>query len=159
MDFSNFFSYPTGDGSRSAEDLVFLNELAESDWDRLLALTQVTRFRAGEIVLRQGDPQRTLYIVGAGKLEVVVPRGKDQQRVATIDEGSVFGEQAFFDGRPRSATVRAVTDCELMALHHEAFETLAANEPRLAQLVLMDLGRILSLRLRDATKVIASWVG
>ena len=150
MDFSNFFSYPTGDGSSSGRgDLVFLGDLADEDWDLLLSLTQVSRFRAGEVVVQKGEAQRTLYIVGTGTLEVVVPRGMGVQRIATIDEGSVFGEQAFFDGHPRSATVRAVTDCELMALHYEAFDTLAAKEPRLAQIVLMDLGRILSLRLRD----------
>lgn len=150
MDFSNFFSYPTSDASSSGRgDLVFLGDLADEDWDRLLSLTQVSRFRAGEVVVEKGEAQRTLFIVGTGTLEVVVPRGMGVQRIATIDEGSVFGEQAFFDGHPRSATVRAVTDCELMALHYEAFDTLAANEPRLAQIVLMDLGRILSLRLRD----------
>jgi CRP/FNR family cyclic AMP-dependent transcriptional regulator len=152
VDFSNYFSYPTGVAAGTRKDeLVFLGDLADEDWDRLLSLTQVSRFRAGEVVVHKGETQRTLYIVSSGALEVVVPRGAGAQRIATIEEGSVFGEQAFFDGRPRSATVRAVTDCELMALHHETWETLAASEPRLAQLVLMDLGRILSLRLRDAT--------
>jgi CRP/FNR family cyclic AMP-dependent transcriptional regulator len=164
VDFSNFFAYPTGDSAGGENELVFLADLADEDWERLLTLTQVARYRAGEIVVRQGDAQRTLYIVGAGQLEVVVPKGHSRanaelQRVAAISEGSVFGEQAFLDGRARSATVRATTDCELHMLHHEAFESLAANEPRLAHVILMDLGRILSLRLRDATRVISAWVG
>ncbi|MCA1671302.1 MAG: cyclic nucleotide-binding domain-containing protein [Actinobacteria bacterium] len=63
--------------------------------------------------------------------------------------GSVFGELSFFDGRPRSALVRAVTDGQLLRLSFDAFEVLSAKEPVLARSVLLDLGRILAARLRS----------
>jgi CRP-like cAMP-binding protein len=106
--------------------------------------------------VRAGDAQPALYIVASGSLEVLgTDRRGRERRVAVIDQGSVFGEQSFFDRLPRSATVRALTDGELRSLTPEAFEVLAAREPDLARMVLLDLGRILSLRLR-ATSALAA---
>jgi len=70
----------------------------------------------------------------------------------------VFGEQAFFDGLPRSASVRALSDGEVRSLTREAFAVLAAREPELARALLLDLGRILSLRLRQTSALVARFV-
>ena len=73
-----------------------------------------------------------------------------------IEPGAVIGELSFFDGGVRSAGVRAVTDCELFRLSLESFEELAARDPVLARMVLFDLGRILSLRLRHSSTVLGT---
>ncbi|MBL8484607.1 MAG: cyclic nucleotide-binding domain-containing protein [Rhodocyclaceae bacterium] len=151
MDFSGFFDYP-GDGDRPMQStLVFLPEHGENSWRVLLSFTERRPFRAGDEVLRVGDTGRAIYIVARGSLEVVVPHKKKRgsfMRVAELDEGSVFGEQAFFDAQARSATVRAVSDGEMHVLSLDSFEVLAAHHPELAREILFDLGRILSLRLR-----------
>ena len=55
---------------------------------------------------------------------------------------------AFFDGKPRSAHIVAREDVEILCLEIDRFEQLAAWRPRVAQRLLLDLGRVLSLRLR-----------
>jgi CRP/FNR family transcriptional regulator, cyclic AMP receptor protein len=107
------------------------------------------RFRAGEDVVRAGDVDRALYVVLRGRLEAVLPAPN------AIDEGSVFGELAFLDGLPRSATVRALEDGEALRLSFDAFETLAARHPELGRAILLDLGRIAALRLRRLTERLA----
>jgi CRP-like cAMP-binding protein len=156
MDFQSFFDYPGETAAGEARQLVFLADLSPEGWGKLLARTGAQRFRAGELLVRAGDAQPALYIVASGSLEVVgADRRGRERRVAVIEQGSVFGEQSFFDRLPRSATVRALTDGELRSLTPEAFEVLAAREPDLARMVLLDLGRILSLRLR-ATSALAA---
>jgi CRP-like cAMP-binding protein len=71
--------------------------------------------------------------------------------LTTYEHGTVVGEQTFLDGRPRSATIRALTDGALVRLSRESFDVLSAREPELARAILLDLGRILSLRLRRTT--------
>ncbi|MBL8474281.1 MAG: cyclic nucleotide-binding domain-containing protein [Rhodocyclaceae bacterium] len=154
MDFSGFFDYP-GDSDRPMQtSLVFLPEHGENTWRVLLSFTERRPFRSGDEVLRAGDTGRAIYIVGRGSLEVVVPdkkkRGK-YMHVAELEEGSVFGEQAFFDAQARSATVRALSDGEMHVLSLDSFEVLGAHHPELAREILFDLGRILSLRLRHTT--------
>lgn len=151
MDASSFFDYPEGAPSSSNRALVFLPDLDEGSWATILACTQRRVLRAEEDVLRIGETGRALCIVARGTLEVVVPQKKGRLLcIATLEEGSVFGEQAFFDGQARSATVRARTSGEIHVLSLEQFEILSAHHPDLARKMIMDLGRILSLRLRQA---------
>jgi CRP-like cAMP-binding protein len=84
---------------------------------------------------------------------------RDEGAFKTIDAPSVLGELAFFDGRPRSATLDAVTDVEVVRLDAAAFARLSADAPELAHAMLLDLARILALRLRIASEVIAQLRG
>lgn len=152
MDPSPFFEYPTRDRSVTRNEAVFWADRSRHDWTRLLAHTETYRFRAGELVLRQGDPQRALYVVAFGRFESVLPgtaRAMQLRRVP-LEAGYVFGEQSFLDGQPAPVDVRAVTDAEAVRLSFDAFEIFAAREPDLARALLLDLGRIVSERLRQA---------
>ena len=77
----------------------------------------------------------------------------------SIDAPSVLGELAFFDAYPRSATLDAVTDVEVVRLDEAAFDRLLENAPELANAMMRDLARILALRLRMASEVIADLRG
>lgn len=158
MDSSQFFDYGQDPSEGAAkQEMAFLSGADKADWKRLVAHCARVTFRSGDMVLKQGDQTQTLFIVAKGELEVVQDGGRrDPTRVAGIPAGSVFGEQAFFDGAARSASVRAVTDGELLELAAADFEVLAAHEPRLARAILFDLGRILSLRLREMSHILQS---
>ncbi|HYM57269.1 MAG TPA: cyclic nucleotide-binding domain-containing protein [Solirubrobacteraceae bacterium] len=92
-----------------------------------------------------------------GTLAVRIPR--EETAFKSIDAPSVVGELAFFDGRPRSATLDAVTDVRVVRLDMDAFERQSAENPALGEAMLLDLARILALRLRMASDVIASLRG
>jgi CRP/FNR family transcriptional regulator, cyclic AMP receptor protein len=66
----------------------------------------------------------------------------------TIEAPSVLGEIAFLDGGPRSASLVAETDGELVRFDMDAFEALAAAEPDLGRRIALDLGRVAAVRLR-----------
>ena len=161
MDFTSFFDYPNLPASESREEAVFLPDRSNEDWAKLLTYAETRRFRAGEVIIRLGEMDRALYLVYDGRLDVLIPYGggPSLRRFTTVGAGSVIGEQAFLDGKPRSATIRAASDGELLRLSFEAFELLAAREPELARAFLFDLGRILSLRLRQTNAFISAWVG
>lgn len=125
---------------------------SEEAWSKLLSRTEPQRFRAGETVIQRGAQDRALYFVAAGSLEVgAFPAGDTAAPIARVGTGSVIGEQSFFDGQPRSMNVWAVGDGELLRLTPEAFETFGNDEPGLARDLLMALGRVLSVRLRNTT--------
>jgi CRP/FNR family cyclic AMP-dependent transcriptional regulator len=67
----------------------------------------------------------------------------------------VVGEQSFLDHQPRSTSIRALTEGEVFRLSREKFLVFSAREPALARDLLLDLGRIVSLRLRDTTRFLA----
>ena len=161
MSFTSFFNYPNLSTGERKEDVVFLPDRSDEDWAKLLEHIETRRFRAGEVVIRAGEADRALYLVADGSLEVLIPygRGSNLRRLVAVEAGSVIGEQAFLDGKPLSATVRALTDGELLRLSFESFETLAARAPELALTIALDLGRILSLRLRQTSAFLSAGGG
>jgi CRP-like cAMP-binding protein len=134
-----------GEETGPRDHLLLLADCSRDDWAELLANTEPMRVNAGDLVIAAGEVDRSLYFLTEGP-------GRHRRHIR-INAGSVVGEQAFLDSRPRSAEVRAVIDCELLRLSTKGFDRLAASNPRLAQSILFDLGRILSLRLRRAVAV------
>ena len=152
--FASYFAYPGTEAAR--DDFVFLPDRGEEDWARLLDHSEVLRFRAGDDVIRAGETDRALYIIVEGTLEILLldDRG-DERRYGTITQHSVTGEMSFLDGRPRGATIRALTEGEVIRISFDSYESLAARYPELGRAILLDLGRILAARLRRANEVIA----
>jgi CRP-like cAMP-binding protein len=138
-------------------DLLFMPDATASDWATVFAYAEVRRIGAGLALVQAGEEDRALYLLTEGSVGVRLPR--DEGHFKTIDAPSVLGELAFFDARPRSATLDAVTDVEVVRLDMEAFERLSAANPELGHTMLVDLGRILALRLRMASDVIAELRG
>jgi CRP-like cAMP-binding protein len=71
------------------------------------------------------------------------------KKIASISEGSVFGELAFFDSKPRSASIRAISRGQVLRISRQGFDQIAAWNPKLAQQFLFDVGRILAYRFRN----------
>jgi len=152
---SGFFDYD-GTGQGEPDGLDFLASFSEEQWQALLAYTTSERVEAGQVVLAQGDAERALYIIGEGQVDVRVGRPGRLHVIATCGDGDVIGEQTFLDGQRRSAEVRAHSDVRLVKLGFDAFEAFAASYPDLARTFLLDLGRILSLRLRQTTAMLVA---
>ena len=138
-------------------DLLFMPDATASDWATVFAHAEVRRVGAGLALVQAGEQERALYLLTEGTVGVRLPR--DEGTFKTIDAPSVLGELAFFDGHPRSATLDAVTDVEVVRLDVAAFDRLAEVAPDLAMAMIVDLGRILALRLRLASAVIADLRG
>ena len=134
-------------------DLLLMPEATAADWAKVFAHAEPLRVAAGLAVLQAGEEDRGLYLITEGTLGVRLPRGDSAFK--TIEAPAVVGELAFFDGLPRSATLVAETDVEAVRIDPSGFDRLAVEEPELARALLLDLARILALRLRMASDLIA----
>jgi NTE family protein len=96
------------------------------------------------VVVAEGDSSKEILVVQSGRAEVVVAdRDGDEHRVGRIRPGATIGEVSLFTGRPASATVRAITDLDVLVLRETDFERVARAFP----LVYRNVGAILSERL------------
>ena len=147
------FDYPgSSEPDRALNEITFLADLSPDEWGRMLKLVESRLFKVGDMLIRAGDKDDSFYIVANGEVEVAI----DGKVLAVIPEGSVFGEISFFDGAPRSATIRARSNGRAIRVTRENFDVLAAWEPVIARKLLFDLGRILAMRLRWTTSLRAS---
>lgn len=88
-----------------------------------------------QIVVRQNDLTRDLFVVLSGKLAVLVQNGPGSpQALAEIHPGEIFGEMAVIIERPRTATVQALTPVRLLRVPGETFRRFAARENLAGQL-------------------------
>ncbi len=85
---------------------------------------------AGGIVVSEGDPGDSIFLIADGSVRVLVVGGHGRPlEIRRLDAGDFFGEVAALSGRPRSATVVAVADCELLEIERWALEMLVEARP------------------------------
>jgi len=151
---ASFFNYDSVEVHERSSELALLAGRPRSDWAKVLAHTETRRFSRDETIIAAGETDRALYLLTEGTLGVRL-QADAEKTFKAIDAPSVVGEVAFLDGGPRSATLFAISDGELLRLRMESFETLSAREPELGRAILFDLARIVTQRLRLASDVIA----
>jgi small-conductance mechanosensitive channel/CRP-like cAMP-binding protein len=102
--------------------------LAAEHRQNIAAHTVIRPFGDGEVIVRQGQPGQTMYIVAAGRAAVVLE--PHRQVVATIERGGYFGEMSLLTGDPRSATVLAQGDTLVLEIDAELFRRLGVESPQ-----------------------------
>jgi NTE family protein len=122
----------------------FFDGLAAEEVARLLARLPRRHFGAGTTVVLQGDRPNAIFVVLAGRGEVSVagPLGASNV-VGHVGPASTFGEMSLLTGNTAAATVRAVTDLEVMVVATTDFDRIVADSPQIYR----NLGAILSARL------------
>ncbi|MFN7989999.1 MAG: cyclic nucleotide-binding domain-containing protein [Thermoanaerobaculia bacterium] len=95
------------------------------------------RYKAGEIIFRQGDFPDRIYAIGKGEVDVVRETpGKDDVVLVRLGQGQFFGEVGILGDTPRTATVRAVTDVEVLSIHRSYFSSLFSYLPMFREKIL-----------------------
>src|SRR5436190_21429522 len=111
---------------------------------------KTAEFTRSEVIVREGAPGVSMYIIKSGMVEV---RKKDPSTgfdflVAQLSEGAAVGEMSLLTGKPRSATVTTVQPTVVFTLTRADFRNLLTQHPEIS----LGLARILAERLEDATK-------
>ena len=132
----------------------FLSGLTREDLEKIYSAGEAQQFVKGDTMLTEGGSDASVYIVLQGQAQVLIPREAGWLNVASLQPGSVFGELSFFDRMPRSARVSALEDCAVLKISQDSFQRLAAAESRLALTLALELGKILSLRVRHLNDLV-----
>jgi CRP/FNR family cyclic AMP-dependent transcriptional regulator len=104
------------------------------------------KLNPNQILLSEGDSSTSMYWVQTGQLVVTKRRGTEEVVLGHIYSGELVGEISFLDQEPRSATVKAVTECDLIHIPQETIDGIFKTQPKwLAILV-----KTLAERLRKA---------
>jgi CRP-like cAMP-binding protein len=120
--------------------------------DALSVQARVRNLRRNELLFAQGDQSHELFVVLDGRVAVAT-RSTDGREsvVAVLETGGLFGELGLFDGDPRSADARALTDARLLALDYEPVQQVLRDRPELLWIIV----RLLSRRLRATDEALA----
>jgi CRP-like cAMP-binding protein len=123
--------------------------------DFLLSVAATTEVPAGEPFFRQGEHGDAFFLLEAGQVEIIKEASDGRAlRIRTLEAGDCFGEMALLAVMPRSATVRAVTDCT--AVRITSGDLFRLYERDLAQFTMltMNLGREVCRRLHATDELL-----
>lgn len=161
------FSYPTrvvemrtkteGEPADNVPSLLQAQPLfADMDTDQIDTLARSARhlrFGKGERIIAQGDPSESMYVLASGTAQVIVERDGRVSDLGLLGSGDCFGEISLLTGKPRTATVTAKTDCDIVEIDHTAMRDLLKQDPRLAE----QLSETLSARRSMLESEVANW--
>ena len=126
--------------------------LSGPELDKIARVAVPRRYEAGTIVLREGDPGDTCYVLQRGRARVTRQHADGRTITLTnLGPGEIFGELAMFGGEVRSATVEALDDMQAVAILAGDLKRLLNEHPEIAVKLLGALGE----RLREANARIA----
>lgn len=120
--------------------------LAAASLETLVSRVELRELAAGEVLFHQGDVGSELFVVAEGEVRVVAAGdGGGEVELGRLGEGEFFGEIALVADVPRSASIVAATETQLLALGRQAISELVAEVPSVLSLLL----RVLRDRLLD----------
>jgi hypothetical protein len=103
---------------------------SEDELSAVIAKFRLIGYEAGDIVVSEGQPGDSLFVLTTGVLKAFVrDRGGRNVLVREMPEGSFFGEVSILSGQPRSATVTCASRCELLELDLPALKQIVAAHP------------------------------
>lgn len=115
-------------GTNLLKDASFLDNLSSQEMEKFTSIAQHMSVDRGWVVIRRGEEGRAFYVVVEGELEVLGP--DDKSTLAVLRKGDPFGEIALLTDSPRTATVIAKTECQLLMLEKQGFlEFIAEHGP------------------------------
>jgi signal transduction histidine kinase len=110
--------------------------LSDEELQRLMDMAEPVSLRAGDILMRQGEPGDAAHVVIQGEFEIQKQSGQSLIKIDVRNPGDVVGEMALLSHAPRNATVVAKTDSETLRIPPEAFEELLLTSTTAAMAVL-----------------------
>lgn len=108
--------------------LEFFQGFSDEELAKVRGMAEEVEAEAGAVLMEQGDVGQEMFVIVSGQASVIV----NGHRVASVGPGAALGEMALLELRPRSATVTAATDLELLSFDNKRFHKLLESMPSAA---------------------------
>ncbi|MBT3365628.1 MAG: cyclic nucleotide-binding domain-containing protein [Nitrospina sp.] len=124
----------------------FSNFFEELELERIFNAGKQIFLKKGQVLFSEGSFQETMYIILAGKVEIY----KKHKQIAVRGTGDFLGEMALVESKPRSASVRALANTEVLEIEKDTFFKYFASNPK----VVWEILKAVSARNRDDLEII-----
>ncbi|MFQ5735600.1 MAG: cyclic nucleotide-binding domain-containing protein [Thermodesulfobacteriota bacterium] len=121
-------------------ELSFFLDLSDDELTTVATVVKKQNFKLGDTIFKESEDGQSIYIIRRGEVKAckIAPDG-ELFTLTIMKDGEIFGEMSFLDGRPRSATIVAVSDVETYVIDKADFETLVDDNPRIIYKLLRNI--------------------
>jgi len=138
---------------QALKQIPLFTRLSYQELVKALNIAQLKTVQKGDMLIREGDPGDSFYIIVNGMVDVL----KEGIFMTSLEKGGHFGEMALVNNSPRSATVRAAKDSHLLVIERTDFYQLLHEDPHLSVKILLSFVGVLSDRLTETTRTVSEW--
>lgn len=134
----------------TVEKVLFLKsvplfrEIPGEDLAQIASIADEVEYKGGELVFKEGDIGEAMYLILDGKVRV----HRGEKLLVELGEKECFGEMSILDSEPRSASVTALSELDLLKIQREDFYEILAQKSEIAHGII----KVLTHRLREANK-------
>jgi extracellular factor (EF) 3-hydroxypalmitic acid methyl ester biosynthesis protein len=146
------FSNAGGQSEMSYVALDIFQQLRPEDIHWLLATAELRTIALNGVLVREDDPPETIFFIADGLFEAYIYGGSTSRlKVGQLGPGEIVGEISWLDGKPISATVRALETSSVIALSIPTLERKLAEDPAFAARFFRAVATLEAKRLRTTT--------
>ncbi len=122
--------------AHSLPHIPLFSDLDKEELQLLLSHIQSKTYQKDSLICREGERGDSLFVISRGEVAIFkqTPGGKEI-RVQNLKDGNFFGEFGFFIDQKRHATVKAMTDCELLEISRNGLQEMIKSHPRLNEVL------------------------
>lgn len=111
--------------------------------DELIVISKITSrkdFKLGDTVFKESEDGQSVYVLKSGEVKAckIAPDG-ELFTLTIMKDGDIFGEMSFLDGRPRSASIIAMSDLVTYVIERSDFETIVDENPRIIYKIMRNI--------------------
>jgi CRP/FNR family transcriptional regulator len=140
------------------KNISLFKELNEEQLSEIIKILKPVTFSAGDIIVIEGEKGESMYIFKKGKVQITHQltlkvgnhhweKGEKSMAILDSDKINFFGEMSLVTGSPRSATIKALSECELYEINKNDFERLANKRPDIGYKIMKEIASTLSHRI------------
>ena len=118
------------------------DELNDQDAAVLASVMAVHQLKDGEMIVKEGQKDDSLFLLARGSLSVISAHNEDNEIVYTMKAGECAGTRAFVDRTPRKATLQSKGDALVYSMTPQGFESLLDDHPKIVYKVMRAIFRI-----------------
>lgn len=113
------------------KNISFFSTLGDADLQKIAENVKMEYYPVGHVIFNEGDAGDLMYVIKRGKVQVI----RGQAEIAQLEDGAFFGEMALVSDEPRNATIKTLTELEVMTLAKGDFKNLIASNAGIATTV------------------------
>ncbi len=133
----------------SLKNQVLLEDLQDSELDKITAIAQVLEFRKGDTIFREKENTKGLYLIKSGKVEISkLTQDGWRQTLAALSDGQFFGELSILENRQHEAAAAASETTVIILLTKEGFEKLEKDDAAIAFKIIKRIALVMCKNLR-----------
>ena len=138
------------DSSAALRKYSLFGGLLEEQIDQIIPRMVKEKYNAGDTILVEGASNDKIHFLAEGVVAVI----KENTLLCELSEGNTFGEMEVLDVMASSATIKAVTDVTVMSMSNKTLREIYKDDIKTFSLLVMNLARDLSRRIRFANEKI-----